>query len=81
MKIWILTEAFADYDQHGEYFVAWFKEKPTVAALYSLFSKDLEIKIRDKQAVERMFEELLQTGTVDVFGNYQGYHLREVEES
>ncbi len=29
MKIWILTEAYNDYDQHGEYFVAAFANKPT----------------------------------------------------
>ena len=27
--IWILTEEYNDYDQHGEYFVDCFKNKPT----------------------------------------------------
>ena len=29
MKVWILTEEYNDYDQHGGYFVAVFKDKPT----------------------------------------------------
>ncbi len=29
MKVWILTSSYNDYDQHGEYFLAAFKDKPT----------------------------------------------------
>jgi len=29
MKVWILTEEYNNYDQHGEYFVAVFANKPT----------------------------------------------------
>lgn len=29
MSVWILTCEYNDYDQHGEYFEAVFKEKPT----------------------------------------------------
>ena len=29
MKVWILTEEYNDYDQHGEYFLKVFKDKPT----------------------------------------------------
>jgi hypothetical protein len=28
-SVWVLTEEYNDYDQHGEYFVAVFSEKPT----------------------------------------------------
>lgn len=31
--VWILTEEFNDYDQHGEYFVAVFGNKPTHSQL------------------------------------------------
>jgi hypothetical protein len=27
--VWILTEEYNDYDQHGEYFLAVFKKEPT----------------------------------------------------
>lgn len=29
MEVWVLTRAFNDYDQHGDYFVAVFGHKPT----------------------------------------------------
>lgn len=29
MKAWILTSEYNEYDQFGEYFIAWFKDKPT----------------------------------------------------
>ncbi len=32
-SIWILTEEYNDYDQHGEYFLAAFKEKPSLEEL------------------------------------------------
>jgi hypothetical protein len=40
MKAWILTEEYNDYDQHGEYFVAWFPEKPTTEELSKYFDED-----------------------------------------
>lgn len=39
MKIWILTSEYNDYDQHGEYFINAYKEKPTLDVL----SKELEL--------------------------------------
>jgi len=33
MKVWVLTEEFNDYDQHGAYFLAVFKHEPTEADL------------------------------------------------
>jgi len=30
MKIWILTSTYNDYDQHGDYFIAWWSDKPSV---------------------------------------------------
>ena len=29
MKVWVLTSMFNDYDQHGEYLVGVFSNKPT----------------------------------------------------
>ena len=45
MKAWILTEEFNDYDQHGEYFVAWFPKKPTMEELSKHFSEEDAIHI------------------------------------
>lgn len=33
MKVWILTEERNEYDQYGEYFIAVFKDKPTLVQL------------------------------------------------
>lgn len=35
--MWILTEEFNDYDQHGEYFRAAWNEKPTEEVLLNFF--------------------------------------------
>lgn len=35
MEVWVLTYEVNDYDQHGEYFLAVFKEKPTLEELMS----------------------------------------------
>lgn len=35
MKVWILTYQVNDYNQHGDYFEAVFKEKPTLEELMS----------------------------------------------
>ena len=34
--MWVLTTEFNDYDQHGEYFMAAFIEKPTFKQLKSI---------------------------------------------
>lgn len=28
-SVWVLTDEYTDYDQHGEYYLAAFKDKPT----------------------------------------------------
>lgn len=35
MQVWVLTEEFNDYDQHGEYFLAVFATKPNHTQLAS----------------------------------------------
>lgn len=35
MEVWVLTEEVNDYNQYGEYFLAVFKEKPTLEDLMS----------------------------------------------
>ena len=34
--MWVLTEALNEYDQYGEYFIAVWKEKPTVQQLQKI---------------------------------------------
>ena len=33
MKVWVLTEEYNEYDQHGEYYLAAFAKKPTAQQL------------------------------------------------
>lgn len=40
MKVWVLTSEVNDYDQHGDYFLAVFKNKP---------SKGVFIRFRKRQ--------------------------------
>jgi hypothetical protein len=41
--MWILTESYDDYDQHGDYFVTGWCEKPTVEQIAESFA-DHEMK-------------------------------------
>jgi hypothetical protein len=65
MKAWILTEEYNDYDQHGEYFVAWFPEKPTIEELSKHFSENEAVHILNGGG-RRGWE-------------YQWYNLKEVD--
>jgi len=42
--VWILTEEYNEYDQHGEYFLAVFKEKPTIEKLMKFIGDEEEAK-------------------------------------
>lgn len=33
MKVWVLTSEYNEYDQHGNYFIAVFKSKPSAEQL------------------------------------------------
>lgn len=35
---WVLTSMHNDYDQHGEYFVSFFREKPSFKAIKKVLS-------------------------------------------
>lgn len=41
--IWLVTTSWNDYDQHGEYFIAWFPEKPSVQDVAPLLSKHIQL--------------------------------------
>lgn len=39
MTIWVLTIEYNDYDQHGEYFIAVFSDRPTLDVLKKSLEK------------------------------------------
>ncbi len=41
-KVWILTEEYNQYDQYGEYYLAAFRDKPTLAQLIKLDMSEQE---------------------------------------
>lgn len=38
MSIWVLTKEYNDYNQHGEYYVAAFKEKPSTEMIKTIIN-------------------------------------------
>ncbi len=69
MKAWILTVTYNDYDQHGDYFVAWWKEKPSLEEL--------------KQSIEGFSDNELKhvlQGGGRIDDEYKWYNLTEIEE-
>ena len=75
MKVWILTYAVNDYDQHGEYFVAAFKELPAIEVL---------VDYLDPGPIKDIGELLKFTIHVQKGGGRQGtedqwYYLKQVE--
>lgn len=40
IEAWILTSEHNDYDQHGEYFIKVFAEKPTLEDLIAFVGQD-----------------------------------------
>lgn len=50
-KIWILTESYNDYNQHGSYFLAAFLRKPSL--------EDIQIFLKcEKQLAENIINDL-----------------------
>lgn len=69
MKAWILTVTYNNYDQHGDYFVAGWKVKPSL--------KELKQSIHDLSAKE--LKHVLQGGG-RIDDEYKWYNLTEIEE-
>jgi hypothetical protein len=65
---WIVTEEYNDYDQHGEYFIAWFSKKPSVEHLM------INLQLPEEWAIH-----LVNGGGRRDFDD-QWYNLREVIE-
>lgn len=62
-EVWILTEEYNDYDQHGEYFREVFFIKPT------------ETILMDAGLDEHKAKLLLKTGTTQSQGDWRWYAL------
>lgn len=83
--MWILTEEFAEYDQHGEYFRAAWLEKPSEEVLLAFFLKyDLEglntfYKEKEKKEKYLALVKHLMTGGGRVGVEYSWYYLTEYE--
>lgn len=56
-NVWLLTREHNDYDQHGEYFIAVFAEKPTIQQLidevkdHAPWSQDIHALLKFYQSV------------------------------
>jgi len=73
MNVWVLTREHNDYDQHGEYFVAIFRCKPTRNAIGNVLNIDHK---RGEKLIDHI---LAGGGRRDIEDEW--YHLREVEFS
>ena len=68
MIIYILTSMYNDYDQHGEYFIKAFKEKPAIDELRNLINEDDNVLIN-----------LINNGGGRMGVEYCWYYLKSVE--
>jgi hypothetical protein len=76
--VWVLTTEYNDYDQHGEYLVAVFQEKPSVEALATFCAKKT-IPIGRDIASGLAFLFHLQKGGGRRSVEDQWYNLEQVE--
>lgn len=76
MNVWILTSEHNDYDQHGEYFLEVFKDKPTIEQL--AVSLNMEIN----EFTSETLSHILRGGgrrDKNFHDFYNWYYLRETE--
>ena len=71
--VWVLKSAYNDYDQHGEYFIAVFRNLPTLEQL----AKETETSLETIHGLEAM--ERLQRGGGRENYEYQWYILEKEE--
>lgn len=70
MKVWVLTSCYNDYDQHGDYFEAVFKNKPSIEELSNRLELDIEFHL---PTLEKLMNGGGRTGT-----EYKWYYLTEI---
>lgn len=69
MKAWILTREYNCYDQFGEYFVAWWKDKPSLEELKGVLTW---------RSKSELYHILHGGGRIDREDDW--YNLTEIEE-
>ena len=75
-SIWVLTEEYNDYDQHGEYFVHAWNHKPSIQ---DLLEQGVE---RSRPKMNDYLAHVLNGGGRIIEGNYydgQWYLLKEIK--
>ena len=60
--VWVLTEEYNDYDQHGAYFLAVFQTKPSIKELADWFSVHEGMGFPNIMAGISFLEHLLKGG-------------------
>ena len=78
-SVWVLTEEFNDYDQHGEYLVAVFKDKPDVKTLASFLKIDEHTQFVGGPMAALDFILHLESGGGRRGTEYNWYNLRQLE--
>lgn len=77
--VWVLTREHNEYDQHGEYFVAVFGDKPTLGELADFMAKQEDVPHFGKYLEAVAFIEHLLTGGGRRNEESVWFHLRAVE--
>lgn len=72
--MWVLTAYYYDYDQFGEYFIAWFPTKPTKAELNAVICEEVS-----KSANPDVVLDHVLTGGGRRDSEYVWWYLRKVE--
>lgn len=77
MKVWVLTDAYNDYDQHGDSLVAIFEKKPTIEKLAKALEMNDTGSLNIMSAVALL--EHIRNGGGRRDNEYHWYDLEEVE--
>jgi len=72
MNAYILTSEYEEYEQKGEYFIAWFHKKPSLDELQQVMIS------KDEKDSRELCCHILDGGGRRKLSDYQWYHLREV---
>lgn len=73
MEVWVLTYEVNEYDQHGEYFAAVFKEKPTPEQLFDWIDEEDRYRTLNKKEYADWI--INQGGRFGI--EYQWFHLKK----
>ena len=76
--VWVLTYEINDYDQHGEYFLEVFRDKPSLQQLAEYFGKTGGLSMPSNTMLAVAFLEHLRNGGGRQDTEREWYYLREV---